>query len=340
MIGGVMQCLWILIFNANERIREGVERFLALGLGRLNHQRLGNDEREIDGRSVIAVIQETLADVHGADLTLASERLGTRHELMHAVIIAVGYFERAFRSAQQVVGIQHGDLAHLAQAIGPERANVEVATQQNADVAEERTNATDRLGPVVIEVICVAFFTTSGAGRYGIEHIADGDGTGSRTAGAVGSGEGLVDVVVHHVCAEVARPRDAEDGVHVGAVKVDEAALLVHELGDRRDLRIEQAQRIRIGDHEDGGAVVELRVEVVEVDETLRVALDADGVEPGDGCAGGIGAVGAVGDQDAFAFGFAAILEVSGRDEQSGQLSLSSRRGLQGTPWRPAISAR
>ena len=51
---------------------------------------------------------------------------------------------------------------------------------------------------------------------------ADGDRAGAGAAGAVRAGEGLVDVVVHHVDAEVARPGDAEDGVHVGAVEVDE----------------------------------------------------------------------------------------------------------------------
>ena len=44
-------------------------------------------------------------------------------------------------------------------------------------------------------------------------------------AGAVRSGERLVDVVVHHVDAEIARPGDAEDGVHVRPVQVDQRAL-------------------------------------------------------------------------------------------------------------------
>ena len=44
--------------------------------------------------------------------------------------------------------------------------------------------------------------------------------------------EGLVRIVVLHVGAEVAGAGDAEDGVHVGAVEVDEAALRVDRVGD------------------------------------------------------------------------------------------------------------
>ena len=60
------------------------------------------------------------------------------------------------------------------------------------------------------------------------------DGAGAGTAGAVRAGERLVDVVVHHVDAEVAGPGDAEDGVHVGAVEVDQRRRVVDQLGDRR----------------------------------------------------------------------------------------------------------
>ena len=49
-------------------------------------------------------------------------------------------------------------------------------------------------------------------------------------------------IVVHHVGAEIAGPRDAEDGVHVGAVQIDQAALLVDQVGDLRDLRVEQTR--------------------------------------------------------------------------------------------------
>ena len=55
--------------------------------------------------------------------------------------------------------------------------------------------------------------------------LANGNRAAAGAAAAVRAGEGLVDVVMHHVDAEVAGPGDAEDGVHVGAVEIDQAAV-------------------------------------------------------------------------------------------------------------------
>ena len=82
------------------------------------------------------------------------------------------------------------------------------------------------------------------------------------------------------------------------AVEVEQGAAVVEQRGDLADLRVEQADRVRVGDHEDGGLVVELGLEVVQVDEAAAVALDRDGLEAGEVGRGRVGAVGAVGDQD------------------------------------------
>ena len=74
-------------------------------------------------------------------------------------------------------------------------------------------------------------------------------------------------VVVHQVDAHVARPDDAEDRVHVGAVEVEQGPAVVEQLGDLADLRVEQADGVRVGDHEHGRLVAELGLEVVEVDD-------------------------------------------------------------------------
>ena len=85
--------------------------------------------------------------------------------------------------------------------------------------------------------------------------------------------EGLVRVVVHHVGAEIARPRDAEDRVHVRAVEIDQPAALVNQLRDLRHLPVEQAQRAGIGDHEHGDLVVELGRQILQIDHAVAALL-------------------------------------------------------------------
>ena len=48
-------------------VDEGVERLLALGLGRLDHHGLGHDQREVDRRRMEAAVDQSLGDVDGVD---------------------------------------------------------------------------------------------------------------------------------------------------------------------------------------------------------------------------------------------------------------------------------
>ena len=87
-----------------------------------------------------------------------------------------------------------------------------------------------------------------------------GDGAGAGTASAVRSGEGFVQVEVHDVHAEVAGAGLGDEGVHVGSVHVEQAALAVEDLGDLRDLLVEDAEGVGVGEHEAGDILVHLRL--------------------------------------------------------------------------------
>ena len=137
-------------------------------------------------------------------------------------------------------------------------------------------------------------------------------------------------VEVHQVGPHIARPDRAQDRVHVGPVEVEQGSAIMKQPGDLADLGIEQPEGVGVGDHEDGGVVVELGLEVVQVDESFRVALDRDGLEARELRRGGIGAVRAVGDEN---LGSTLLLSlvavVRGRDEQGGQFPLRAGGGLE-----------
>ena len=135
-------------------------------------------------------------------------------------------------------------------------------------------------------------------------------------------------VVVHQVGAHVPRPDLAEDRVHVGAVEVEQGPAVVQEVGDRLDLRVEQADGVGVGHHEDGRLVVEVGLEVLDVHQALRVALDRDRLEPREVRRGRVRPVGAVGHQDLGPL-LPLVAEVGRRAEQGGQLSLRPRRRLE-----------
>ena len=112
-------------------------------------------------------------------------------------------------------------------------------------------------------------------------------------------GEGLVQIVVHHVEAEIAGSRDAGQRVHVGAVAIDETAALVHQPHDLADVLLEQPKRIRIGHHDAGNGVVAGDAHRLEIDIAAGVGGQFDRGKARHGGRGRIGAVGGVGDEDA-----------------------------------------
>ena len=66
-------------------------------------------------------------------------------------------------------------------------------------------------------------------------------------------------VDVHGVDAEIARPRLADDGVEVGAVAVEIRARLMQRRGDLDDLALEQAAGVGVGQHDRGDVGAERR---------------------------------------------------------------------------------
>ena len=156
----------------------------------------------------------------------------------------------------------------------------------------------------------------------------DADGPRPRSAAAVRGRERLVQVEVADVEAEIARPRDAEDGVEVGAVHVDLHALGVTDLGDVHDARLEHAERVRHRDHEGGDLRPHLARERVEVDLAVGQRLHLHDLVASQRRRRRVGAVRRVRDQHLGAP--LAARGVIGPDHQhAGELALRARRRLQ-----------
>ena len=87
-----------------------VEPIERLGLGGLDHERLLDDEREVDGGCVHAEIEQALGDVEGLHAVLA-QAPAREHELVHAVRFVREVVAR-HQAPHQVVGVQDRGAAH------------------------------------------------------------------------------------------------------------------------------------------------------------------------------------------------------------------------------------
>ena len=74
--------------------------------------------------------------------------------------------------------------------------------------------------------------------------------TRTRPAAAMRRRERLVQIDVHGIDAEIARPHLADDGVEVGAVRIEEGARRMHRVGNRHHVALEQPAGVGVGQHD------------------------------------------------------------------------------------------
>ncbi len=236
---------------------------------------------------------------------------------------------RSSEQREQVVGVEDGDLRRLSQPLGAERADVGVRAHEDAVVALEAAQLADRLRDVVLEVErAVVALDDLRARQVRRDPLAHRDRAGAGAAAAVRLGERLVQVEVHDVEAHVARAGDAHDRVEVGAVVVERRPDLVHDPRDLLDLRVEDAERVRVRQHQAGDRVVGLGAQVVDVDAAVGVRADLDDLVAGHRHRRRVGAVRGVGRQHLRAV-LAAVLVVGARQQQAGELAVGAGARLE-----------
>ncbi len=167
--------------------------------------------------------------------------------------------------------------------------------------------------------------TMRGTIRYGSMRSETAIGPGARAAPAVRLRERLVQVEVHDVEAHVARAADAHDRVQVRAVVVERGAGVVDDAGDLLDVGVEEAERVGVGEHQAGDAVVGQPPQVLEVDAAVGRGADLHDLVARHRHRRRVGAVGRVGRQHQGAV-VAAVGVVGAGEQHARQLAVRARR--------------
>jgi hypothetical protein len=118
-------------------------------------------------------------------------------------------------------------------------------------------------------------------GQERLDAVADGDRPGPRPPAPVRLRERLVQVEVDDVEAHVAGPGASHHRVEVGPVVVERRARVVDDVGDLLDRRVEQPERVRVGQHQQRDVVARLGLEVLDVDAAAVVRADLDDLQAG-----------------------------------------------------------
>ena len=149
-------------------------------------------------------------------------------------------------------------------------------------------------------------------------------------AAAVGLGEGLVQVRVDDVEAQLSGLHPAEQRVEVRPVAVDHAAGVADHLDHGKDVVVEEPQGAGLGEHEARDVVPHHRAEGADVGVAVRVGGQRDDVEARHRGRGRIGPVGAVRHQHPGAGEVAPGAVVGAGHQHPGELPLGPRHRRQG----------
>lgn len=150
------------VADLDESIAELIKRLFGLSFGGFDHQTFRNDEREVVGRRVESVVDQTLADIESADAVLFVF-FGGENALVHARSV-VGRWEYIFESGPDVVGVEDAVPADVAHSLLAVCEQVSEGANGHQELTIEAAHAANRLGTIVIQC-CLTIHADEGRRR-------------------------------------------------------------------------------------------------------------------------------------------------------------------------------
>ena len=306
--------------DADQRFAEPVEFLAGLALRRLDHQRAGH--REGHGGRVEPVVHQAFGDVLHADSGGGAERPAVEDELVRHPAPRPPVEQRVVRGepVRHVVRREDRDFAGFAQAVRPHHADVGPGDRQDRRAAVRRGG--HRAHPPGVPRLRRPLRMPRQERRQlgGAGHRPH-----SRPAAAVRDAEGLVQVDVADIGAELGGRGESHLRVQVRPVQIDPRPGLPRQPAHLGDALLEDAVRRGVGDHERPGPARvrgQLRRQVVERDVPAGGGRDRLHPVAGERRAGRVRPVRRGGDEADIALPVAPALVERPDHQQPGELAL------------------
>ena len=277
-----------------------------------------DDEGEVHGGGMDTPVDETLGHIQRRDAGLLLELLQPQHELMHTDAVKGG-LEGALNAPHEIVGVEDGVLRRLRDALPAQRQQIGQRLHHHQEVAVEGTH---------LQVLPLR--QNGGLRQIRLQKRLAAHGACTGPAAAVGGGKGLVQVHVDAVKAHIAGAHNAHNGVEVGSVVVAQAPGLVDQPGDLQNVLVENAHGVGIGQHQPRHIVSQHRLQSLQIHAAVGGGGDVHHLIAAHSGGGGIGAVGAVGNDDLGALMIAPCIVVLLDQQHAGELAVSAGGGLEG----------
>ncbi|KAI6753363.1 hypothetical protein HG531_005532 [Fusarium graminearum] len=285
-------------------------------------------------RLVETVIGQSLGNVGNLNTGCVLEGSDVQDELVSASALGVGVDDLVVgeEAGHDVVGVEESGTSLLGKTITTHHEDISVADGKNGSATPRSGTDGSNSGAITLgtNALRVDLRVTR---QVRSEVLLDGNRTDTRATTTVGNTEGLVEVKMADISADITRRAKTDLGVHVGTVHVDETTVLVNKIADLLNLGLKDTKGGGVGNHDSSELISvldTLGLEILNVQVTsLAVTLDGDDLHASHSGRGRVGTVGRNGDQANLSLLARASLVVGLYAAKTGKLTLSTRVGLQ-----------
>ena len=139
-----------LLLDLDHGLDETIQLLPGLRLGRLDQQALRYQQRKIGRWGMVAIVEQTLGEVHGSDAQLLVLTLECHDEFVGCPASAVGDIKAGLcQPGHEVVRVECGEVGNAVHALATKHTCVDIGTHQHAGIAHEGRQATNALRPHV-----------------------------------------------------------------------------------------------------------------------------------------------------------------------------------------------
>src|SRR6266487_4241428 len=217
-----------------------IQGLASLCFGWLDHQRLVDDQGEVDGWSVHAKVEDALGDVERCDTIFVLLALCRSNELMLADQRIRDLIVR-FQLVFEVVRVENGALRNMQKPIGAIGANVCIGTHQHAEVAIVGADFTNRLRSLISPIIPIISPRRQRARQERYKMFFDANWTCAWATSTMGSATCLMQIEMYHVEAHVTWASNTEYRVGIGSIIVELSSNVMHHRRNLQNIAIKES---------------------------------------------------------------------------------------------------
>ena len=228
-----------------------------------------DNEREVHRRRVHAVVEEAFCHIESGDAGFFFVMFQRHDEFMHADA-RIGDIHVRRELVHEVVRIQHRLTGGFGEAIATEHQDIGQRTNHDEEIAVEHLHLSKRMSES-FQMVALSFFHHDRRRQEVFQEIFASHRAAPRAAAAMRGRKGLVQIQMHTVESHIPRTRTSDDGIEVRPIVVAKAARFVDDAGDFQNIRIENAERIRIREHKARGILADRFFQLFQIDAAFCI---------------------------------------------------------------------